>query len=339
MRKYVVTLAVAASLVAAQATPPALAAPGFSLSLAATPTNYAGPCPATIKLDGKIVNTPDYVASVKYSLLNNDGIDSAPMTATFDAAHTFAVHDGRTPSASGVYWVQLLVHNADNRVVARSEQARFVVRCTNGPNETPAPKPTPCLPGITANIPCPSPTPKPKPQQTPCVSTAAPCPSPEPCNPNGTVPCTHPTPCLTANGALCKLPDLTAGTALSVGGHSTAWGGGVTLTAADAIPSVLKQSGYCAFTIKYSLLNIGSANAGTFKSYWRVGATPVSIQTTPSLAAGASQAIQTQAYLPIGVHALTLDVNDGHLVTESNYANNHFAIKYQLTGKCRSQQS
>ena len=47
------------------------------------------------------MNTSGFVPTAQYSLLNSDGIDSFLMTATFDAAHTFLVHDARTPSASG----------------------------------------------------------------------------------------------------------------------------------------------------------------------------------------------------------------------------------------------
>jgi len=52
------------------------------------------------------------------------------------------------------------------------------------------------------------------------------------------------------------------------------------------------------------------------------------------LAAGANRLIVAHAVLRGGAHALTLDVNDPHVVTESNYANNHFQIRYTLVGNC-----
>ena len=53
-----------------------------------------------------------------------------------------------------------------------------------------------------------------------------------------------------------------------------------------------------------------------------------------TLASGARHLADTLAFLPAGTHQLALDVNDGHTIPESNYANNHFALTYQLTGKC-----
>jgi hypothetical protein len=356
VHKYLLTVAVAAGLVAAQTSPAVLAAPHFGLTLAATPNTYVGPCkppggPPVIKLDGKIVNSPDYVASAKYSLLNNDGIDSFEMTATFDYTHTFAVHDARTPNASGIYWVALLIHNADGTVIARSEPARFSVKCTDQ-TETPKPKPTqPCVPGITANIPCPSPRPNetPAPKQTPpCslnVTTAnIPCPTPTPCRTATGAPCPQATPCRDVAGrpAHCRLPDLTARRPVTIGGHTTAWGATVKLTDADAIPSVLQQSGYCAFDIKYTIANVGAVAAGppTFRDVFKVGPNPVSIQSALGpLAAGADQTIATQAYLPPGIHVLTLDVNDPHAFAELSFANNHFALRYSLTGNCKPRQT
>lgn len=276
------------TLLAVQATSPALAAPSYALSLAAAPVAFTGPCPALIKLEGKIVNTAGFVPTAQYSLLNSDGIDSFLMTATFDAAHTFLVHDARTPSASGAYWVQLRIHEGP-RIVAESNKANFTVTCTEkgstpNPNTTPVPKPT-----------------------------------------------GHGLPCRQIVTAVIKCPDLTARPPASVGGHATTWGAGVTLTFADSIPHARP---FCAFDIIYTMANIGTANAGpvpTFKNVLRVdGGAPVSIQSALSLAAGGTQVIHTQAYLPPGVHQLSLDIDDGNAIAESNEANNHFAMKYQL---------
>ena len=107
---------------------PSTAAPQFTATLVAAPASYIGKCPALIKLHGLIVNNPPYVATVQYSLLNSDGIDSFKMTATFNAAHTFAVSDARTPSIPGGYWVQLRVWKGAE-IVAVSDKAAFTVEC------------------------------------------------------------------------------------------------------------------------------------------------------------------------------------------------------------------
>jgi hypothetical protein len=105
----------------------------------------------------------------------------------------------------------------------------------------------------------------------------------------------------------------------------------------------LISNGRCAFNISYVLANIGPANAGppaTFKDVIRAGAGTVSIQSALTQAALTHRNIDTQAYLPApGPYVLSLTINDGHLVTESNYANNYFTIKYTLdTSKCMGHQ-
>jgi hypothetical protein len=321
------TCGAVAGMLAAQAAFPALAAPAYALSLTAAPVAFSGPCPALIKLEGKIVNTSGFVPSAQYSLLNSDGIDSFLMTATFDAAHTFLVHDARTPSASGVYWVQIRIHDGP-RIVAESNRAEFNVKCTDkgstpNPNATPTRKPT-----QPPNV-----TPSPKPTH-PVDST----PSPKPTHPTDVTPSPNPSghgvPCRQIATAVVRCPDLTARPPASVGGHATTWGAGVTLTFLDSIPHARP---YCAFDIVYTMANIGTGNAGPvplFKNVLRVdGGAPVSIQSSLSLVAGGTQTIHTQAYLPSGVHQLSLDIDDGNVIAESNEANNHFAMKYQLVDK------
>ncbi|HME82747.1 MAG TPA: hypothetical protein VKF82_11840 [Candidatus Eremiobacteraceae bacterium] len=361
MRRFVSALAITYLAFACAFAAPALAAPTFSASLAASPASYAGPCPATIHLNGKIVNSPDFVNSTKYSMLNSDGIDSFLMTATFDATHTYAVHDARTPSASGAYWVQILVRDATGaNIVARSNRAEFTVRCAGvNPNATPTPcpvgvrctppptrnpnaTPTPCKP-TAAGIPC---------QPTPCPPTVAGCgpthnpnATPTPCRPNPAgppcEPTPKPTPCRTVTGAPCKdLPDLVPLPPLRIGNPAhtpvpnTTWGVGLTLTDADAF---LHSNGRCAFNIWYEFKNQGLAIAAPpFKNTIKVDGVSIVSVNGPfaPLAAGASRAVQTQAYLPGGVHQLSLDLDSGTVVTESNKPNNHVSIKYQLTGNC-----
>ena len=315
MRRLLMTCGAVAGLLAAQAALPALAAPAYALSLTAAPVAFSGPCPALIKLEGKIVNTSGFVPSAQYSLLNSDGIDSFLMTATFDAAHTFLVHDARTPSASGAYWVQIRIHDGP-MIVAESNKAEFSVKCTDK--------------GSTPN---PNATPTRKPTQPPNVT-----PSPKPTHPTDMTPSPQPSghgvPCRQIATAVVRCPDLTARPPASVGGHATTWGAGVTLTFHDSIPHARP---YCAFDIVYTMANIGTGNAGpvpTFKNVLRVdGGAPVSIQSALSLVAGGTQTIHTQAYLPSGVHQLSLDIDDGNVIAESNESNNHFAMKYQLVDK------
>ncbi len=303
------------AVVFSQAVPaPSFAAPQFVATLAVAPTSYFGKCPALIKIAGHIVNNAPFVSSVKYSILNSDGIDSFKMTANFNAMHVASITDARTPSVPGGYWVQMRIWVA-NQIVAVSNKAAFTVECTG---VKPTPTPTPC---VSTFAPCnPNATPTPKP--TPCrLPTGAPCPSPTPC----------------PAGVRChNLPDLTPRPPVTVGGHATTWGAGVSLTDADAF---LKSAGHCAFNIKYVYSNIGAAPAipaPNWKNELLVdGVSLVSLQTitTPLPVAGTS-VINTTAYLPGGVHTLTLKLNYTGSLVESNYANNAGTIKYQLVGNC-----
>ncbi|HXM19181.1 MAG TPA: hypothetical protein VN934_10310 [Candidatus Tumulicola sp.] len=301
-----------------QAVPaPSLAAPQFVATLTVAPPSYFGKCPALIKINGTIHNNAPFVPSVKYSILNSDGIDSFKMTATFNALHNAVITDARTPSIPGGYWVQMRIW-VSNQMVAVSNKAAFTVECT-GPRATPRPTPTPCI--LPSGAPCNMPT--------PCVSVPG-----KVCNPNAT-PTPKSTPCQPAAAYVNCKPDLTPRPPVTVGGHLTNWGGGVTLTDADAF---LNNNGHCAFNIRYIYSNIGPVAAlPAWKNALRVDANsaPVSIQTiTLALAAGGTSVINTQAYLPAGVHTLTLKLNDTGSLIESNYANNTGTIKYQLTGKC-----
>jgi len=350
MKRFLGFLLLAASaLVYAGATQQqATAAPQWELSLTASPVSYAGKCPALIHLTG-LIKLNSWLGAkpvnVNYSLLNSDGIDSALMHGTIASVPgSLTVTDARTPSVNGAYWVKIHLHLGGPAGDLYSDPARFTVRCSGisvgviNPNATPTPcpvgvrchpnaTPTPCPPSA-AGIPC---NPTPKPTTTPC-----------PPNPAG-IPCN-------------KLPDLTSGAEIIVGGaigggplpsgvvgHHVPWGGSVVLSDKDAFSI---SNGRCAFNISYVLGNIGPVNAGppaTFKDVIRAGIPPggvVSIQSALTQAALTHRNINTQAYLPApGPYLLSLTINDGHLVTESNYANNYFTIKYTLdTDKCMGHQ-
>ena len=63
----------------------------------------------------------------------------------------------------------------------------------------------------------------------------------------------------------------------------------------------------------------------------------VSIQSELSLGPKEAKQINTQAYLPVGKHTLSLSIDDDHTVTEApprGESNNVFRIVYNLRGKC-----
>jgi hypothetical protein len=308
---------------------PASASPQYVLTLAASPASYTGKCPALIHLHGKIVVNywnAGQGPTLTYSLLNSDGIDSFAMHGTVtNPPGAVIVTDARTPSASGLYWVKIHLHLGGPAADLYSAPARFAVKCIGSTEPTPNPNATPTKPPcITpAGVPCPTPHPNATP--TPCAPTAA---TAIPCPPPGR-----------------RLPDLTSGKEIIVGGsvgggalpsgvvgHHVAWGTVVALTDADAF---LISNGRCAFNISYVLANIGPVNAaGPFKDVIRSDASTVSIQSALSQAALTHRSINTQAYLDRGIHTLSLMIDDGNAVVESNELNNYFTIKYRLGGKC-----
>lgn len=127
-------------------------------------------------------------------------------------------------------------------------------------------------------------------------------------------------------------PDITSKGGITIGGKSASWGGALALTDADAF---LQSNGQCAFNLSYGEVNLGPvATSPAFANRLRAGATVISQQTGQHLTAGESKSINTQAYLAPGDHVVSLMLDDGNVVTESNEGNNHFRVKVRLDGRC-----
>jgi hypothetical protein len=139
--------------------------------------------------------------------------------------------------------------------------------------------------------------------------------------------------------AATNLADLTARPPVRIGNPAHTpipagvWGGTIKLTDQDA---VTRNQGKCTFNIWYELVNKGTAVAQpAFVDTIKVGLAPVSVSPPIApLPAGESRLIKTQAVLPGGAHTLSLDIDSGGVVTESNKANNHLHLNYTLVGNC-----
>ncbi len=140
-----------------------------------------------------------------------------------------------------------------------------------------------------------------------------------------------------------ELPDITdekrgiiiGGAVGGAGGKFVPWGGFADLSAVTPLPGTV-VNGKCAFNVAYNEINIGTApTTPDFINKLYVDATDVAINSGQHLNAGEGKPVDTQAYLTEGSHALTLKLDDGNLVTESNESNNQFSIKYTL--KCNGQ--
>src|SRR6185503_14027163 len=127
-------------------------------------------------------------------------------------------------------------------------------------------------------------------------------------------------------------PDITSQRGITIGGaiggaggHFAPWGGHVTLTAADAS---LVSKGRCAFNVSYDMENTGpTPTTPNFLNRLTFTGTVVAINSALSLAAGATQQVNTAPYLANGNHILALSLDDDHLVTESDEANNLRQVK------------
>jgi hypothetical protein len=155
-----------------------------------------------------------------------------------------------------------------------------------------------------------------------------------------TVPCKE-----LANGAPhCKLPDLTAGPSITVGGHVVTWGGHVTLTDADVM-SQFEGTHKCYFAISYVLKNVGLGNAGppatsTFKNEIMFDGPAanlvISRQSLLSLAAATSLPIHTSIWMPKsgGELDLVIDAGGNAVVASDAINRNVFFITYTVTSSC-----
>ncbi|MGD1146489.1 MAG: hypothetical protein ABR961_00890 [Thermoanaerobaculaceae bacterium] len=140
------------------------------------------------------------------------------------------------------------------------------------------------------------------------------------------------------------LPDITSkkgivigGAVGGAGGKSVAWGGSVVLTETEALHG--SPNSECAFNLSYDMENLQAVPTGPAKFLNRIKADAkiVSIQSALSMAGNEVRQIDTQAYLPIGPHTLSLWLDDDHNVAEmppGGESNNVFRITYNLQGKC-----
>ncbi|MEW6130188.1 MAG: CARDB domain-containing protein [Acidobacteriota bacterium] len=144
--------------------------------------------------------------------------------------------------------------------------------------------------------------------------------------------CEQPQPVAKLDLAVAKELIKIGGQVGGAGAKSAISGGTITLTGAD---SFLQSGGKCAFNITYTVVNYGTVASTQFINRIRCDNEVVSIQSDVSVPAGATRQINTQAYLPPGVHVLTLSLDDEHTIAEANELNN--VIKIKIIVNCSSE--
>jgi len=130
-------------------------------------------------------------------------------------------------------------------------------------------------------------------------------------------------------------PDVAPVEQLTIAGKPAKWGEPITL---DAKEADRKENGRCYFTIKFSAQNIGTADAGKFKS--GLGDSGTSSfkweQQWAGLARGASDAGSARIDLAPGQTVLWLVLDPGGQLQDSNRGNNSAHLPVELTGSCAS---
>jgi len=118
------------------------------------------------------------------------------------------------------------------------------------------------------------------------------------------------------------LPDLVAPKGLKIGngGSLVPWGGSINLSQADRAGL---GNGICAFNVGYDLSNVGTVPISVpFKNTLKAGNKAVGIAGVQSLGVGAIRQIAHTSFLPSGTYILSLWLDSGYVVRESNEANN-----------------
>ncbi|HEX7722477.1 MAG TPA: CARDB domain-containing protein [Pyrinomonadaceae bacterium] len=132
------------------------------------------------------------------------------------------------------------------------------------------------------------------------------------------------------------LPDITSPKGITFGGNAVTgaggrfvpWDGSITLSRADAVQPY--RDG-CMFYVHYDMQNLSAvATSPVFANRLLSGLSPVGIFMGQSIPAGQTVHVTKQVYLWNGSHDLSLELDWGHVVNESNEANNLYKVKAKV---------
>ena len=131
------------------------------------------------------------------------------------------------------------------------------------------------------------------------------------------------------------LPDITSHQGPRIGNKNVAWGGSVTLGKMNA--SSVSQNGDCVFEFIYQISNDGKvATSPVFVNRLRNGRVLAAVNSNLQLKAGETQTLQTEPTLLAGVHVLSVSLDDGRVVPESNEKNNLFRVRVNVDKTCHN---
>jgi CARDB len=127
-------------------------------------------------------------------------------------------------------------------------------------------------------------------------------------------------------------PDITSHKGPRIGGKAVAWGGSVTVGRKNAKRI---QNGRCVFDFVYEMSNDGKADTSPqFVNRLREGGTLVAVNSGLHLKAGETQTLDTEQAMLSGRHVLSVSLDDGNAVAESNENNNLFRVIVNVDNSC-----
>lgn len=130
-------------------------------------------------------------------------------------------------------------------------------------------------------------------------------------------------------------PDITSHKGPRIGGKYVPWGGSVTLSRKDA--KRVAANGECVFDFYYQMSNDGKvATAPLFVNRLREDRTLAAVNSGLRLDAGQTQTLRTEPTLLSGDHVLSVSLDDGHAVAESNEGNNMFRVRVRVDNSCHN---
>jgi hypothetical protein len=128
------------------------------------------------------------------------------------------------------------------------------------------------------------------------------------------------------------LPDITSHKGPQIGGKFVPWGGSVRLGRKEAKRI---QNGQCVFDFVYQMSNDGKADtAPQFVNRLRERGKLVAVNSGLSLKAGETKTLDTEPTMPAGRYAISVSLDDGNAVAESNENNNLFRVIADVDNTC-----
>jgi len=127
-------------------------------------------------------------------------------------------------------------------------------------------------------------------------------------------------------------PDIASRKGPRIGGKYVPWGGSVTLGRKNAKRI---QNGHCVFDFVYTMVDQGKTDTSPqFVNRLRANRTLLAVNSGLHLRAGQTQTLDTEPRMPVGRYTISVSLDDGHAVAESNENNNIYRVHVDVDNTC-----